>query len=138
MTLGSSYPGGNEAQLLQAVSAAVRASDLQRAFEMADAALARGFQHPTFFNARALWLQEQGRYQEALTDFQRARTLTPQDPILLNAIGLCLMRLNRMHDAIASFDASIAIDPKLAQAHYRKGWAYGQTGDHQRVHHLVF
>lgn len=136
MAIGPGQMSGDE-PALRDVSAAVASGNLRLASEMANAAFISGLVHPVLFNARALWLQEQGNHEQALADFQRARELAPPDPILLNAIGLCLLKLNRFKEAVAAFDAAIVINPRLAQAHYRKGWAHAQSGDHdaaQRAH----
>ena len=88
------------AQLAVQVAAAVAASDLQLASELGTVALSRGLRHPSFFNARGLWLQESGRPQLALEDFQKALSLAPQDVGILNAIGLCYLKLDRVPEAI--------------------------------------
>ncbi|MGQ0741560.1 MAG: tetratricopeptide repeat-containing sulfotransferase family protein [Alphaproteobacteria bacterium] len=117
-------------QLLRAVSQAVRASNLPGAAQFASVAIARGLRHPTVFNARALWLEEQGRYREALGEYSRSRELTPNDANLLNAMGLCLLRLNAAAEAIKVFEQAIAIDPLMPDTYYRKGWAEVQLGQH--------
>ena len=111
------------------ISDAVRAQDFARAAALADAVLALGMQHPVVYNARALAFQRQGQFREALTEFNRARALTPDDANLHNAIGLCLASLNQPAEAIQAFDAAIAFDPRNAQAHYRKGWLLEMLGD---------
>ena len=121
--------GANPDRFLRDIAAAVAASNLSLASEIATTALNQGLQHPVLHNARALWAQQQGNIQDALNEFQRARAFTPRDPTLLSAIGMCLVRLNRAQEAISVFDAAIASRPALAQTHYRKGWAYESTGD---------
>lgn len=123
--------GLTDRQLLEAVSQAVRASSLALAAELASTALARGLRHPTLFNARGLWLEEQGRYREALGEYIRSRQLAPNDALLLNAIGLCLLRLNGTAEAIKAFEQAIAIDPNLPDTYYRKGWAEARLGQHE-------
>jgi len=123
--------------VLNKVAAAVAASELQLAFQLADAEITQGKIHPTLFSARALWLEQQQRFPEALLDFQRARAFLPRDVALLNAIGLCLMRLYRLGEAIEVFDEAIQLDPTYAPSYHRKGIVLGMTGDldgAQRVH----
>ncbi|MBS0273280.1 MAG: sulfotransferase [Proteobacteria bacterium] len=115
--------------VLQGISQAVGSGNLRAAFELAHQAILRGQQHPVLFNARALWLQQTGRLQDAADNFQQARAFTPNDPNLLNALGLCLARLNRTQDAIALFEEAIALNPKSAQSHFHLGWARGMGGD---------
>ena len=117
--------GSSHQQVLNAIARAVQSSNISYASQLADQALARGIQHPTVFNARALWFQERGRFEDALAEYQRARVYLPRDVTLLHAIGLCLISLNRLKEAVATFDEAIAIDPNLAQTHYFRGWALG-------------
>lgn len=115
--------------VLQAISQAVSGGNLKGAFEFAHQAILRGQRHPVLFNARALWLQQTGRLQDAAENFQQARAFTPNDINLLNALGLCLARLNRPQEAIALFEDAIALNPKSAQNHFHRGWAMGLRGD---------
>jgi Flp pilus assembly protein TadD len=122
------------------VAAAVAATNLQRAFEIADVEISKGGVHPTLFNARALWFEKQGRFTDALRDFQRARSLWPRNPTLLNAIGLCLTRLYRLGEAVEVFDEAIQLEPRYAPSYHRKGIALGMMGDldgAQRTHERV-
>lgn len=123
--------------VLRKIGAAVESSDLRLAFELADEEIARGGAHPALFGARAFWLEQQQRFDDALADFQRARALSPRDVTLLNAIGVCLTRLYRLYEAIDAFDEAIRINPTYMLTYHRKGIALGMTGDldgAQRVH----
>jgi len=113
----------------RAISDAIAARDHQGAYEQSEAALARGLVHPIFFNARALWLERQGRDEEALADFERALSLGPRTAIALNAIGLCLTRLQRLSEAISAFDEAIRLNPTFTPTYHRKGLALGMAGD---------
>jgi tetratricopeptide (TPR) repeat protein len=115
-------------QYLNDISAAVGNSDLARAHRIATEALDRGSSHPSFFNARALWLEEQQRFEEALQEFGQARALAPLDPDLLNAIGLCQLRLRHFQDAVESFEAALAARPAHALTCFRLGWANEMAG----------
>ncbi|HWA03571.1 MAG TPA: sulfotransferase [Rhizomicrobium sp.] len=119
----------NQSTLLRELSDAVRISDLRRAAEIASGAIDSGAAHPAFHNARALWAEQQGQYQLALGEFQRALTFTPSSAVLLSAIGLCLVRMNRVAEGIVYFDRSLAIEPNDPDTHYRKGWALANAGD---------
>lgn len=116
------------AEAIGGVGAAIAASDFRLASERADTSLSLGFVHPALFYARGLWLERQGRDEDALTEFQRARALTSKDPLLLNAIGLCLVRLYRLDEAIEAFDEAIRIDPAYGATYQRKGVALGMAG----------
>jgi Flp pilus assembly protein TadD len=120
---------GNEKAALQELAAAVAASDLRRAAQIATAAIGSGMGHAAFYNARALWAESQGQHQTALAEFQRALAFTPTNPVLLSAIGHCLVRLNRIPEGIAHFDRALALNPADPDTHYRKGWALASAGD---------
>jgi tetratricopeptide (TPR) repeat protein len=115
-------------QYVRDIASAVGSSDLLRAHAIATEALDRGLSHPTFFNARALWLEEQQRFQEALLEFGQARALAPLDPDLLNAIGLCQLRLQQFQDAVESFEAALAVRPAHALTCFRLAWANEMVG----------
>ncbi len=120
--------GSDEAALVRQVAAAVGASQTVMAAEISDGAIRCGFIHPTFYYARGLGAQEQGRLQNALNDFETALPKLPPNPIILNAIALCLARLNRVDEAIARFDQALKLDPNSPLTHYRKGWALVNAG----------
>jgi tetratricopeptide (TPR) repeat protein len=77
-------------------------------------------------NNHASRLLAEGRLEEALTEFRRAGTLSPGDPQIKFNIGLTLIRLSRLSEAIAPLrDASA--DPRLApDARYLLGLAHFQ------------
>jgi tetratricopeptide (TPR) repeat protein len=105
------------------VLAALERSDFAAAFQLADSAIRRGATEPVLFNARAMYLQEKGRYAEALGDFECVRAFFPRDPALLNSIGHCLFRLGQFQRAIAALDLSISIQPDSAPAHHLRALA---------------
>jgi Tfp pilus assembly protein PilF len=115
--------------VLNRIGAAVAASDFRCAHDLAEAEIARGGSHPSLFSARALRLEEQNRFEEALGEYRRARALAPQDATVLNAIGLCLTRLYRLYDAVEAFDEAIRINPTYMMSYHRKGIALGMMGD---------
>jgi Flp pilus assembly protein TadD len=120
--------GSDEAALVRQVAGAVGASQIAVAAEVSDAAIRRGFVHPTFYYARGLGAQEQGRQQDALNDFETALPKLPPNAIILNAIALCLARLNRLDEAIARFDQALKLAPNSPLTHFRKGWALVNAG----------
>ncbi len=111
------------------VLAALQANDIPKAVGLARAALDQGDVHPLLLNLRAYWFEDQGKLAEALADLEKARTLAPDDVPVLNALGLCLSKLERWDDAIAAFDAVIARDKGFAPAHYNRGWNSEFRGD---------
>src|ERR1700678_730060 len=91
-------------QVLEKVIAAARLGDLVEARRLAILALSGGLEHPLLLNLRALDHEDAGRFEAALTDLRRAHVLSPKDPGILNACGLCLGRLERPEEAIKCFD----------------------------------
>ena len=83
-----------------AVEAAIHAGDMARAVALAEQALAAGVQHPALLNLRAFRAEHEGRLEDSLADLRRARELAPEDALILNALGLCLTRLERNGEAI--------------------------------------
>lgn len=115
-------------EAVRRIATAIAAEDYRKAAELGELFLSHGLAHPAMYGARALWLERQGKDEEALAEFQRARALSPKDPLLLNAIGLCLTRLYRLPEALETFDEAIRIDPAYAPSYQRKGVALGMAG----------
>ena len=99
----------NTADILREVAAAIRAPDLERAVRLAETALAEGREHALLLNLRAYRLEQDGRYLDALADLKHARALSPRDVPTLNALGLCLARLDRTPEAVEAFEAAIGV-----------------------------
>jgi len=116
-------------EALEPVMAALRAQDLDRAADLAQAALARGVEAALLLNLRAWRHEKAGRYDEALTDLLRARQLAPDDLSTLNALGLCLANLQRLPEAVEAFDTAIRVNPAFAPAHFNRGWVSEELGE---------
>jgi tetratricopeptide (TPR) repeat protein len=115
------------------ITTALRASNYEEAARLADSVLALGMHHPVVYNARALAHQQKGQYREALVEYSRARSLAPNDPHLLVAIGVCFTLVGSPAEALQAFDGAIALDKKSAQPHYRKGWTLEMLGEHDKA-----
>ncbi len=111
------------------VMEALRAQNIERAVDLAEAALRSGAEHALLLNLRAWRAERAGRYDAALVDLQRARRLAPGDVPTLNALGLCLANLQRPVESLEAFDAAIAIDPAFAPAHFNRGWVSEEVGE---------
>jgi len=59
---------------------------------------------------RGLALLGLGRYDAALADLLEANTIYNSDTSVLNALGLCFLKLGQKDRALAAFKASLAID----------------------------
>ena len=104
------------ADRLPAVGEAIRAGDMARAFALAREGLDLGQEHPGLLGLRSLWLEQQGKYESALLDIDRALELAPLDPATLNAKGLVLDRLQRQRDALEAFRTATEVAPRFAPA----------------------
>jgi tetratricopeptide (TPR) repeat protein len=113
---------------LSAVHAAAQRGAHREAAVMAEAALADGLEHPLLLNVAALDLELQGRVTDAEQLLQRAVAMAPADLGSRNALGLCLLRLERPDQALPQFDAILALDPSLPFAHASRGNALFALG----------
>jgi tetratricopeptide (TPR) repeat protein len=108
---------------------ALRAQNIERAVDLAEAALRGGARHALLLNLRAWRAERGGRYDLALADLWEARRLAPADIPTLNALGLCLANLQRHAEAIEAFEAVIALDATFAPAHFNRGWVSEDMGE---------
>ena len=95
--------------------------DHAKASTLAEAALADGLEHPLLFNLAALKLEQLGRVSDAEALLRRAVEIAPDDIGSRNALGLCLLRLDRPEEARAQFEALLNLNPSLAYAHAGHG-----------------
>jgi type IV pilus assembly protein PilF len=119
----------NDAAALRAVYESAQAGRFVQAAALANAALARGLEHPLLYNVAALEREQQGRVLEALGLLQRAVQIAPNDVGSRNALGLCLLRLERPADALTHFQALLALDPTLPYVYVSHGNALWELGE---------
>lgn len=67
--------------------------------------------------------------ETALSDCQRAIALVPNDAAILDSLGFVQLRLGRLAEAIASYDAALKMNPSIAPAFYGRGIAYLRQGN---------
>jgi Flp pilus assembly protein TadD len=114
---------------LRRVQAAAQAGLHAEAARLATAALADGLVHPLLLNVAALQFEHEGRLAEAETLLRRAVALAPRDPGSRNALGICLLRLERPALALEQFTALLALDDSLPYAHASRGNSLLALGD---------
>jgi tetratricopeptide (TPR) repeat protein len=116
---------------------AARSGDHDRAYELANAAIAQGNRDAVLFEVLAGWLSRHGRENEAAAALETLRTLAARNPALLVRIGLSFLRLRRPQEALAAFNAALVWQPDFARAHYERGVALGILGqiDEMRAAH---
>lgn len=86
-----------------------------------------------FYN-RGQALAAEHRWEQAITDFQHAVTISPQLAPLRYQLGIAYVNSGHYQEAIEQFDAEIAIKQDDAQAYFGKGLAL--MGLHEREHAL--
>ncbi len=65
----------------------------------------------------------------ALLDCDDAVRLAPNNAVFMDNRGFVYLKLDRLNDAIADYDAALKINPKLPGALYGRGLAKQKTGD---------
>lgn len=79
---------------------------------------------------RALAFRDAGQLKDAISDFDLALTLNPDDPKIYHMLGIVRhSALNDKNGAIQEFDQAIAISPDFADAYYDKAVAQLSEGD---------
>ncbi|HEV7129378.1 MAG TPA: toll/interleukin-1 receptor domain-containing protein, partial [Ktedonobacterales bacterium] len=70
---------------------------------------------------RGKGLRAQGRFQEALTAYERAISLDSRNATYWNSKGVALGNLKRPSEALAAYEQALALDPKYTFAWTGKG-----------------
>jgi Flp pilus assembly protein TadD len=69
-----------------------------------------------------------GRFDEAITEMQRAQELEPLSLVTSTAMGLVLYRARKNNQAIEQWRKTLEIDPNFWMTHFCLGLAYVQEG----------
>ncbi len=67
---------------------------------------------------------QNGRYDQALKDFNDALKLKPKDPALITYRGVVYYAKGQNDLAMKDFNQAIEIDPKFGKAYYQRGMIY--------------
>lgn len=116
-------------EMLEGVSRALQAREMQEARRLAELAIADGLEHPLLFNLRAIGHEEAGRNEEALKDLRKAHFLAPNDFAVLNALGLACARTGRLAEAVGCYERALGIRADFAPAWFNRGWALERLGE---------
>ena len=81
-----------------------------------------------YLNLGALW-SEAGRFAELAELSEQAVAHCPDSGLIHFNQGVALDHLERLPEAMASYEKSLALDPTLADAHYNLGRLREQLGD---------
>ena len=72
---------------------------------------------------------EAGRFDDAVDLYERAIVHCPGSALIHFNRAVALEDQQRPHEAVASYERSLALDPALADAHYNIGRLQEQLGD---------
>lgn len=117
------------ARLVREAAATLQKGDLAAAHAIAERGIDAGSEHPFLLKVKALWLHNNGQYQEALRAFHFARTLTPDDPSILGGIAGCLAGMGEYDAALKIVDAALKLAPYDAATHFLRGWIHEAAGN---------
>lgn len=120
-------------QWLERVDSVLRMQGLPAAAQLSLQALSQGVEHATLLNIAASARYRGGRLDEAAQMLKRARTLAPNDPNILNSLGICLKALGRNEGALEAYTAALRIDPGMAAAHFNRGTVLESLSDLKRA-----
>src|SRR5215813_1887353 len=84
-----------------------------------------------FFYAKAL--REDGDYDGAIIHLRMVLEQFPRDRVAHNELGRVLFLEKRYADAVAEFEATLAVDPEDLQAHYNLMLCYNGLGDDKKA-----
>lgn len=70
----------------------------------------------------------QGRVQEALTEFRASVAENPNDAVSHDYIGVILGESSQLDQALAEFEQAARLQPTLPDPHFHLGLAYRRTG----------
>ncbi|CAO0822765.1 Tetratricopeptide repeat protein [Desulfarculales bacterium] len=70
----------------------------------------------------------QGRLREAIREYEKALLLSPQEPNVLNSLGVCYGHLGQADKALEFFQRVLTVAPQDFMAHYNLGYALMSQG----------
>jgi tetratricopeptide (TPR) repeat protein len=111
------------------IHAALAASDMTRATDMAQRALDDGMADPMLHNLVAWRLEQEGRLEESAQQLERGLETFPEDVQLLTTLGFTQIALEKRPEAVLTFERTVRAFPDYAPARYGLGSAYGMLGE---------
>jgi tetratricopeptide (TPR) repeat protein len=83
-------------------------------------------------NDKGADLYKKSKYDEALTEFNQALELIPNNTVMMNWIGLCYQGKNDQTKAAEMFEKIIELDPDYADVHNNLGHSYYVLQDYEK------
>src|SRR3569832_175944 len=115
-------------QALNAVSDALRRGDIAYVMNASEDALARGLEDIVFLVFAGQARMRLGKPENALGILTRAYELAPDNPEVLNTLGVCLNQLSRPREAVPLFLAAVRAQPNIPGGRRRRAAARGGGG----------
>ncbi len=78
-------------------------------------------------------LCNQGKYPEAVTNFEEAIRLQPGYIEAYHNLGNCLLKQGRPAEALVRFGQALTLQPRLAEAHNSMGVALSDQGEYEKA-----
>lgn len=78
-----------------------------------------------------------GRMEEAAKQIKLAESIAPDDPYVLNGMGVIFLDMQKYEDAAAFFEKTLLISPKFEYACANLGWAYYKLGHRKEALELL-
>ena len=97
---------------------------LCKAFLLASLVISSSASAQSFHVRKGLELFQKQLYAEALQEFEAARSLSPENPAIENALGITKTKLGRVPEANQHYLNAIRWNPKLEDAHKNLGFNF--------------
>ncbi|HMA04450.1 MAG TPA: tetratricopeptide repeat protein [Methanomicrobiales archaeon] len=79
----------------------------------------------------SLELSDAGKFESAIDLLTKALILRPQFPVAWYQKGVCQVQLDKVDDALASYDTCLNHDPYHAEAWFNRGMLLKKQGQHE-------
>src|SRR3569832_922789 len=116
-------------QALNAVSDALRRGDIAYVMNASEDALARGLEDIVFLVFAGQARMRLGKPENALGILTRAYELAPDNPEVLNTLGVCLNQLSRPREAVPLCLAAVRAQPNIPNFHLHLATALEDIGE---------
>lgn len=118
-------------QTFEAAIAAARAKDYARALEIANGLLARNPKDANALQIVGLVRGRQGRHPESLAAFMQADAIAPNQPPILNSIGILLKGRGEHASARSYLERAVQLNPSLLEAHINLASVFAELGERE-------
>lgn len=124
MTMTTKASGKTQLEAyLRDVQAALRAGNTLQAMRLADDAVGSGLEHSHLLVLAAHRQLTEGAPEKALAFATRARADAPRNVDVLNVVGLSLVRLGRVREAVTAYDAALRQSPAATAVRFNRACA---------------